>query len=36
MLGEAAKIALAIDGYNKRVVDLQACIRYDQGDIAGK
>lgn len=35
MLDEAAKACLAVEGHKERIVNLQACILHDQGDITG-
>ncbi|EFJ12287.1 hypothetical protein SELMODRAFT_124642 [Selaginella moellendorffii] len=35
MLCEAGKVCLSLEGMQRRVLGLQACIRYEEGDIAG-
>jgi hypothetical protein len=36
MFPEAAKAGAAVDGFRQRIMNLQACIKYEQDDIPGK
>lgn len=36
MFPEAAKAGAAVDGFRQRMMNLQACIKYEQDDIPGK